>query len=258
MGVKIRFWKEAWWVFINHAGKRKSKRIGDKASATRVAQAIRERIAKGDLQLEQTNPETLAVYADAWQTGLSKALKASTLRFYGDNLRRYILPALGSRPISSINRRDCRELVASLRLRSLKINTVRGIARTLSAVLSQAVEDEKLPANPALRLGKYLRPGDEEATEIQPLDAAQAALLVATAERHFGRWYPWVLCALRTGMRLGELIALQWGDIDWNERFITVQRNIVKGTLTTPKSHQRRRVDMTPQLAESLLAWRRR
>jgi hypothetical protein len=34
---------------------------------------------------------------------------------------------------------------------------VRGIARTLSVVLSQAVEDEKLLANPALKLGKYLR-----------------------------------------------------------------------------------------------------
>jgi len=58
-------------------------------------------------------------------------------------------------------------------------------------------------------------------------------------------------------MRLGELLALQWGDIDWNDRFITVQRNIVRGILTSPKSHQRRRVDMTPQLSQALLAWRR-
>lgn len=41
-------------------------------------------------------------------------------------------------------------------------------------------------------------------------------------------------------MRFGELLALQWGDIHWNERF---------------KLRQRRRVDMT-QLAEALLAWR--
>ena len=85
----------------------------------------------------------------------------------------------------------------------------------------------------------------------------QAALIVTTAERHFGRWHPWLLCALRTGMRLGELLALQWGDIDWNNRFIAVRRNIVRGTLTTPKSHRRRRVEMTPQLADVLLAWRR-
>jgi integrase len=37
----------------------------------------------------------------------------------------------------------------------------------------------------------------------------------------------------------------------------TVQRNIVRGVLTTPKSHTRRRVDVSPMLAEALLAWRR-
>jgi hypothetical protein len=47
------------------------------------------------------------------------------------------------------------------------LNTVKGIARTLSAVLSQAVEDEKIAANPALRLGQYLRRGDEPKTEVQ-------------------------------------------------------------------------------------------
>ena len=50
---------------------------------------------------------------------------------------------------------------------------------------------------------------------------------------------------------------LQWGDIDWQGHFLVVQRNIVRGVLTSPKSHQRRRVDMTPQLEAALLVWRR-
>ena len=66
-----------------------------------------------------------------------------------------------------------------------------------------------------------------------------------------------VLCALRTGLRLGELLALQWGDVDWRGGFILVQRNIVRGVVTSPKSHQRRRVDMTPQLADALIVWQR-
>jgi integrase len=53
---------------------------------------------------------------------------------------------------------------------------------------------------------------------------------------------------MRTGMRAGELLALQWGDIDWRGRYILVQRNLVRGTLTTPKNHQCRRVDLSPQL----------
>ena len=82
-------------------------------------------------------------------------------------------------------------------------------------------------------------------------------MLVAVAREHFPRWHPWLLLALRTGLRLGEQLGLQWGDVDWNGRFITVQRNLVRGVLTSPKSHQRRRVDMSTQLTEAMLAWRR-
>jgi hypothetical protein len=90
----------------------------------------------------------------------------------------------GHRPVGAIVRADCRELVAGLRGKGLKLNIVRGIARTLSALLSQAVEDEKLPANPALRMGKYLRRGDEPEQSIQALTATEVAHLVAIAERH--------------------------------------------------------------------------
>lgn len=169
----------------------------------------------------------------------------------------YVLPVLGRRPIGTLARRDCPDLVTVARGKGLKLNTVRGIARTLSTVLSQAVEDEKLPANPALRMGRHLRRGDEAKTVIQPLTRDEAAHLVSVAREHFPRWHPWLLCALRTGLRLGELLALSWDDIDFNGRFILVQRNLVRGTLTTPKSHQRRRVDLSTQLEQTLLAWRR-
>lgn len=258
MGVRVRFWKGAWWVFVSVDGRRKAKRIGDRETALRVAKAIREKLARGQFGLEAAAEHvTLDTYARAWVTALTGNLKASTIRFYTENLDRHVLPLLGSRSVHSIVRADCRDLITTSRGKGLRLNTVRGIARTLSAVLSQAVEDEKLPANPALRMGRYLRQGDEPTTEIQPLTGEEAALLVQTAADDFPRWYPWVLCALRTGLRMGELLALQWADVDWNGRFVVVQRNIVKGVLTSPKSHQRRRVDLSAQLAAALLAWRR-
>ena len=91
-----------------------------------------------------------------------------------------------------------------MREKGLRLPTVRGILRALSTVLSEAVEDELLPANPALKIGKYLQPGDEIPTEIQPLTRAEAEHLVAIAKQHFPRWHPWVLLALRTGLRWGN------------------------------------------------------
>ena len=58
-------------------------------------------------------------------------------------------------------------------------------------------------------------------------------------------------------MRAGELLTLQWGDFNWRRRFVQVQRNLVRGLLTTPKNHQRRRVDLSYQLTAALRLWRR-
>ena len=165
MGVKVRFSRGAWWVFITHRGRRKAKRVGDRDSARRVAQAIRERLALGDLHLEPSDDRPcLQLYAERWLEQATGSLKASTVGFYRGNLAQHVLPVLGTRLVSSIRRADCRLLVTDCRAKGLALATVRGIARTLSAVLSAAVEDEILQANPALRLGRHLRRGDEPET----------------------------------------------------------------------------------------------
>ena len=244
-------------MFITHRGRRKAKRVGDRDSARRVAQAIRERLALGDLNLEPSDDgPRLQPYAERWLEQATGSLKASTVSFYRDNLKRHVCPALGVRLVSSIRRADCRELVAACRAKGLALTTVRGIARTLSVVLTAAVEDEILQANPALRLGRHLRRGDEPEAEPDPFTRAEAEHVVAVAAEYFPDWHPWLLTGLRTGLRAGELLGLQWGDVDWRGRFLQITRSIVRGTETTPKNHQQRRVDLSPQLRAVLRRWR--
>jgi integrase len=258
VAVKVQHWKGAWWVVIHHAGRRKTKRIGDRETALRVAQAIRERLARSDFQLTPSDvTPMLRTYVDKWLETAKVTLKASTVDFYSGHLALHVLPALGSRQVGSLRRADCRELVTHCRAKGLKASTVRGIARTLSTILTQAVEDELLPANPALRLGRYLRSADDPEPVIDPFTRDESAHIVGVARQRFPEWYPWLLCGLRTGMRAGELLALQWGDFDWRRRFVQVQRNLVRGLLTTPKNHQRRRVDLSHQLTAALRLWRR-
>lgn len=54
-------------------------------------------------------------------------------------------------------------------------------------------------------------------------------------------------------MRAGEALALKWSDLDFNVRFIEVQRGLTKWGIEKPKSVKNRRVDMSKQLAEALL-----
>ncbi len=257
MGVTVKFRKGAWWIFINHRGHRKAKRIGDRDTARRVGQAIRERLALGDLNLELADDGSrLQPYAERWLKNAAVSLKASTVAFYRGNLTLHVFPALGTRLVSSIRRADCRQVIADCRAKGLALPTVRGIARTLSVVLAAAVEDEILPANPALRLGKYLRRGDEPEAEPDPFTREEAEHLVATAAEYFPEWHPWVITGLRTGLRAGELLGLQWSDADWRGRFVQITRSIVRGKVTTPKNYQRRRVDLSPQLRAELRRWR--
>jgi integrase len=61
-----------------------------------------------------------------------------------------------------------------------------------------------------------------------------------------------LLCSLRTGMRIGEVFGLEWGDVDFNGCFLEVRRSIVKGRVETPKNGKTRRVDMSKQLTGTL------
>jgi integrase len=60
---------------------------------------------------------------------------------------------------------------------------------------------------------------------------------------------------LKTGLRLGEATALRWGDCDLIEAVIRVRHSFTGGRLTTPKNHEQRDVDLTPELVELLGEW---
>jgi hypothetical protein len=124
---------------------------------------------------------TFRTYATTWLAAAQGNLKGSTLYFYSTHLEQHIYPVLGPRRVVDVRRADCRELVTECRAKGLKVSTVRGVVRTLSTILSQAVEDELLPANPALRMGKYLREADEAESEMDPFTRDEAAHLFRVA-----------------------------------------------------------------------------
>lgn len=61
-----------------------------------------------------------------------------------------------------------------------------------------------------------------------------------------------VLFALKTGLRFGELIALEWGDIDLMNSLATIQKSIARGCLGSPKSNKIRYVPLLVDVRETL------
>jgi integrase len=77
--------------------------------------------------------------------------------------------------------------------------------------------------------------------DVNPLTREEAKKFLDAARVHYPRHYPLFLCALRTGTRMGELIGLKWGDIEFNGQFIEVRQSIVRSRVTSPKNHKTRR-----------------
>jgi integrase len=112
MGVVIRQRKGAWWVFINHQGRRKAKRVGTgpsgKKAAELAAMQVQAQLAMGDTSIFRTAPPQQSItfqgYALEWlRTHASQVCKFSTIRGYEVNLRCHVFPALGKKPLQPWN-----------------------------------------------------------------------------------------------------------------------------------------------------------
>lgn len=257
MGVTVRqkVRNGPWWVFLNHQGKRKSKCVGDKATAEAVARELRKKIAEGDFKLETKKPATFGEYAEKWiNVTVPATCKPSTCTDYEGFLKNHILPVFATKTVTEINRSMVRDFLMQ-KINEGKSRSAIGYMKScISGVLNLAVDDETIQVNPAHRLRKIVR--TDKTNRIDPLTREELSRLLATFGEHFPGHYPLALILARTGMRIGEALALQWGDIDFHGRFITVQRAFSRGRLEIPKSAKVRKVDMSKQLTETLLALR--
>ena len=261
MGVIVRQKRkgkgEPWWVFVSHNGKRTSRQVGDKKAAEKVASDIRAQLQLDGFDFHKRK-KTIPLFKDFadgfMETYSAMNHKPSTQKSYRMALDQHLIPAFGDFALDAITRKHVKDFIGEKHQEGLKPATIRNLKAYLSCILSDAVDDEIIPTHPALRTGKLIKKEDQ-AKDINPLSWDEKAKLETAVKTHFPRWYPFFLTALRTGMRLGELVALQPGDLDFNGGFIEVKRSFTRGHLATTKSGKIRRVDMSKELAETLKAF---
>src|SRR5215470_18363751 len=103
-------------------------------------------------------------------------------------------------------------------------------------MLSHAVEERFIENNPAVKLGKFYKQAKVIHEEIQPLNREEVPVFLQAVLEKSKEYYPVFLAAIHTGMRAGELIGLQWGDIDFNGKFIVVRRCYTRGRVELTKT----------------------
>jgi integrase len=210
----------------------------------------------GEFSLDEA-PSSVPIlddYATTWlATYATHNCKESTYERYAGVVRKHLSPFFGSTPLTDITRDDIKRLIYQKReTAGLTPSSIKQILAPLREMLNHAIEDGLVTSNPVSRIGRFVQRPQEVEEQIDPLTREELALFLDTMQVWAPEHYPFFLCLARTGMRLGEALALQWGDIDWRGGFIEMRRNYVCGKITRPKSGKNRRVDMSQQLSEAL------
>jgi integrase len=267
MGVKIRKRGGKWYVFVNYHGRRKAKCVGSSREvAEKVRRELEARLALGDLGVfteGESQAPTFDAYADRWLKDYARMeCKTSTADGYEGVLRQYLRPRFGKRRLGDVTRDDVKAMVNDLIAADLSRNTIRNALCVIRGMFNHAIEAGILESNPAARLGRFTRTARVAETKGTALTAKEAHEFLEAAKIVCLEYYPLFLTALRAGLRRGELVALQWGDVQFGRddddpnRFIVVQHNYVRREHTTTKSKKSRRVDLSRDLRKSLLALR--
>ncbi len=191
-----------------------------------------ERECKG-LPQEVDRSITLAKYTELWfQTIAPGKLAKSTLARERQDIDRF-LPVLGNLKLTELRPEHFRQLYANLRKvknqktgKPLSECTVEGVHACLCGILSDAMEGGFLDHNPAWRTYRYAGKKKEKAIA----DEATTQRLITALEEESLKYETYFKLIIATGMRRGECCGLQWGDINWQERSIHIQRNVVKVT----------------------------
>ena len=199
---------------------------------------------------------TVAERAEEWLTGEAKIrLKGSTYHGYRAAFQNYLLPHLGHYRFAKLERKDVVALIGNLKESGLTRATIKSIVAPLRAMYYDAITEGELVGNPAVRLKRHLPASlDTKHTRAKPLNGAELAHLLATVKDKMPYWYPMLLTAARTGMRLGELRALKWQNVDLHSRLIVVNQAMSRNVLSTTKSGKSREVHMSQHLTDTLRA----
>lgn len=175
---------------------------------------------------------------------------------YRQTVNNQIIPLLGTATLAEINAADVRYLKQALLDEDLAPDTVAYTQGVLSTALNQAVADRLIPENPS----RLVKKAKARHRKMRPLEEVQARALI---ERVRGtRDEAFYLVAVRLGLRRGELLGLQWEDLDFERRDMYVRRSvIVRGgeeRWSLPKDGEERSIRLGPKLASSLQAHRKR
>jgi integrase len=201
----------------------------------RLTALIREHDVTGIVPDRQ---ETVATFVRTWLDHVAHRVKPTTLKRYRELLLVHVVPAIGPVRLTEVRAVHVQQVVDRvLDVRSPR--TAVNVYRVLSEMLAEAVRWGAIATNPAAGIRPPRAPRPK-------LHVPDQATCTAIRERSHGRQVEGpIVIALGTGMRLGEILALEWGHVDLDRKVLRVASTLsaVGGAVTfaAPKTARARR-----------------
>lgn len=168
---------------------------------------------------------TLDQYFETWIEGKKMSVKPSTIRVYSTYYRPYASPLIGSLQLSEITRRDILRIQCEA-AKKLCPTTNNILLTVIKTILNEAVEDKLIRENPAKGVKPVKVTGKASETYHRALTETEQEQFMDAAKDNY--YYELLAFQLLTGMRLGEVGALYWSDIDEEANVIHVRRTITR------------------------------
>ncbi len=166
---------------------------------------------------------SLNIFLDKWLDEIAVLkLREQTLNGYKWLLNRYIREKLGSKRLSDIQAYEIQKIYNDMKKANYAPKTIRHAHNVLSSALKQAVKWKMLIQNPCdlCELPRQIK------TEMKYFSPKEAKIFLETARenRHFVLFQ----LAIQTGMRPQEYLGLQWKDVDFEQKKLSIKRTVVE------------------------------
>lgn len=209
-----------------------------RAEAMKLHGQLQAALADGSYRQRGVELVTFEAAAADYLEHAQGRLAGSTHAEYSSIVSHHLVPAWGALPCEDITTRDVHRLLAKLQSQGrtpARLNRVLTVVRQILSLAIEWGERVELP-----RVKRYR----ERPTPGRYLSADECERLLAAAS---GVYVPMIGVALHTGLRLGELRALQWDAVDVAARVLTVRRAAWRDTIALPKHSKERTVPLSSE-----------
>jgi integrase len=246
---------------VNFKGHRKTRVFNSKKAAEDYASQVEALLKLGKVDDVFTEPAprapalTFKEAAERWWAVDGATFKGGTRDSYQNILDLHILPTFKERELASITMTDVEDWWARVRAKGFSHKYLGNIRAVLVSIFRRAVTAGILTRNPVEAIRGRLGREDREVRQAEWLTEPELTAFLGAAAQREPRYYPFFLTIASTGLRPGEAMALQVGDMDVQHFRLAIRRTIRKHRVSSPKSGKPRTVDSPPSSMAVLRGW---